>query len=186
MVSKKLRLILSLSFIAVLTVGIIVCSIVDAAISGSLTWSLYPISSCIFAGCVMFPALFSGKRGILTSMIMLTILIIPYLFVLDRIAGTDGLILRVGAVSAVIALAYLWSVFFIMKRFKSRKLLGGGISAILAAPVCIIINCSLSFLITPEAGIFNVWDILDIIILTASGLLMICFDLIIRKHSRPR
>lgn len=88
--------------------------------------------------------------------------------------------------SAVIALAYLWSVFFIMKRFKSRKLLGGGISAILAAPVCIIINCSLSFLITPEAGIFNVWDILDIIILTASGLLMICFDLIIRKHNRPR
>ena len=106
MVSKKLRLILSLSFIAVLAVGIIVCSIVDAAISGSLTWSLYPISSCIFAGCVLIPAVFSGKRGILPSMIMLTILIIPYLFVLDRITGTDGLILRVGAASAVIALAY--------------------------------------------------------------------------------
>lgn len=114
-------------------------------------------------------------------MLALTVLIVPYLFALDKIAATEGLILKAGAVVAFISMIFLWSVWFIMKRCKNRKLLGAGISTILAAPVCVLINYSLSLTLTREAGAFDVWDVLDIVILVIAGLALISFDLIIKN-----
>ena len=57
-VQKKystIKLVLSLGFTALLLIGIIACAIVDVTITNSFTWSLYPISSIIFAWCVLFP-----------------------------------------------------------------------------------------------------------------------------------
>ena len=186
-VQKKystIKLVLSLSFTALLLIGIIVCAIVDVATTNSFTWSLYPISSIVFAWCVLFPFVYGGKKGVIPSMIALTVLIVPYLFTLDKIAAAEGLILRAGAVVATISVIFLWSVWFVMKRCKNRKLLGAGISTILAAPVCVLINYSLSLTLTPEAGAFDVWDVLDIVILVSVGLALISFDLIMKKQKK--
>lgn len=156
------------AFTALLAVGIVVCTTVDVALNSAFTWSLYPISSIIFAWCVLFPLIRSGKTGAVRSLTALTILIIPYLFALDRISGADGVLIKAGAAVSAISLAYLWSVFLIMKRAK-RKLIGAGISTILAAPVCALINCSLALVLTPQAGVFDVWDALSVIILIAVG-----------------
>ena len=183
-VQKKystIKLVLSLSFTALMLISIIACAIVDVAITNSFTWSLYPISSIIFAWCVLFPLVYGGKNGIVPSMIAITVLIVPYLFVLDMLAATGGVILKAGAAVAAISLIFLWSVCFIMKRCKTRKLLGAGISTILAAPVCVLINYSLSLTLTPEAGAFDVWDVLDIVILVVVGLALISFDMILKK-----
>lgn len=181
---STIKLAFALSFTALLLLGIIVCAIVDVAITNSFSWSLYPISSIIFAWCVLSPILFSGKKGSVSSMIALTVLIVPYLFVLDKIAAAEGSILKAGAVVAAISMAFLWSIWFIMRCFRNRKMIGAGISTILAAPVCILINFSLSLALTPEAGAFDVWDVLDIVILMAAGLALVCFDLMIRKHRK--
>lgn len=186
-VQKKystIKLVLSLSFTTLLLIGIIVCAIVDVAITNSFTWSLYPISSIIFAWCVLFPIVYSGRKGIIPSMIALTVLIVPYLFALDKIAATEGSILKAGVVVAAISMIFLWSVWFVMKRCKKRKLLGAGISTILAAPICVLINYSLSLTLTPEAGAFDVWDVLDIVILVVAGLALISFDLIMKKQKK--
>lgn len=51
------RHILTISFSAILLLGILVCVICDVAISGALTWSWYPVSSILFAWLVCVPAL---------------------------------------------------------------------------------------------------------------------------------
>lgn len=180
----KIRLLLSLGVVALLLTGIPVCAIVDVAVTNSISWSLYPISSALFVWCLLFPILYRGKRGILLSMLMLTVLIFPFLLVIDRISDAEGFVLRIGGVAAVIALVFLWIAILIMKGFKKRRLVGGGIVTILAAPFCVLINASLSFTLTPEAGVFDAWDALGIIILTAIGVSMICFDLIYKKMRR--
>ena len=178
---RKVRLILGITLIATFLVGIIVCSIVDVAINKAFTWALYPISSIVFALCLIFPIVLFDKRGILPSLCMLSVLVMPYLLVLDWLIGTDGLVLKVGGVISAIVLVYLWVVLLIMKLCRNRKWIGGGISTILAAPVCVLINYSLSLTLTPAAASFDMWDILDIVILVAVGLGLICVDLILKK-----
>lgn len=186
-VKKKyhaIRLILSLSFTGLLCMGVIACAIVDVAVTNSFTWSLYPISSILFGWCVLFPSLLSGKKGLLPSMIVLTVLTVPYLFALDRISAAGGLLLKVGAPAATLALLFFWSVWLIMRRFQNRKLIGAGISTMLAAPVCFLINGSLALTLTPEAGVFDVWDVLGAVVLAVTGLALISFHLIARKNRK--
>ena len=178
---NALRLIFSLSFTALLLMGIIVCAIVDTAITNNFTWSLYPVSSIIFAWCVLFPMVHRVRKGIVLSLIILTLLIVPYLFVLDTIAAARGLILKAGSVIAAISVIFLWCLWLIMKCCRQRNLLGIGISVLLAAPASLLINYSLSLTLTPEAGAFDVWDVLNIVLLAASGIGLVCFDLIAKK-----
>ena len=178
-VQKKystLKFALSLGFTSLILIGIIVCAIVDVATTKSFTWSLYPISSIVFTWCVLFPFIYGGKNGLVPAMITLTVLIVPYLFALDKISAAEGLILKAGAVVAVISMIFMWSVWLVLKCCKNRKLLGAGISTLLAAPASVLINYSLSLTLTPEAGAFDVWDVLDIIIIVGVGLALISFD----------
>ena len=49
--------IVSILFSVTLLVGTMVCLICDIAISGSLTWSLIPISSIVFVWVISFPSI---------------------------------------------------------------------------------------------------------------------------------
>lgn len=180
----RAKQICSIILLAIAIAGIVVCSIVDVAIHSAFTWSRYPISSIIFACAVMFPIIIRGTKGILPSLGFLTVLIFPYLYALDKIAGTEGLILKVGGVVSAIVLVYLWLMCLIMKRCKNRKWIGCGIALILAAPLCVLINYSLSITLTPEAGAFDVWDILDIAILAAGGIGLIGLDFILKRKTK--
>lgn len=164
-----------------LLIGAAACAIVDMAVTGRLTWSLYPISSIVFAWCILFPTLLGGKRGIVFSMAVLTVLIVPYLLVLDKLAIAEGAILKVGSAVAMIALVFLWAAAFVLKRFKSRKRLSVGISAILAAPACILINGMLSVVLAPEAGVFDIWDVSAIAVFVIAGVALIGSDILSKK-----
>ena len=182
----RTKQICNIILLATAVIGIIVCSIVDVAINSAFTWSRYPISSIIFACGVIFPIILRGTKGILTSLGFLTVLIFPYLYALDKIAGTEGLILKVGGVVSAIVLVYLWLMCLIMKLCKNRKWMGFGILLILAAPLSVLINYSLSLTLTPEAAAFDVWDILDIVILVASGIGLIGLDFILKRKKSDK
>ena len=69
---EKMRItnvLISILFSITLLVGIMVCLICDIAISGSVTWSLIPVSSIVFAWIISFPGIILGKRGIIASLI---------------------------------------------------------------------------------------------------------------------
>lgn len=169
----RLRNIFAAVFSALCLTGIVVCAICDLAIAGGFTWSLFPISSVIFAWLVFFPALKFEKNGILCGLISLSALIIPFLYVLSLLVNVkqNSLIMPIGVRMSVISIVYLWAVFFLFRKIKS-KLLAGGISLLLTVPVIFLINFILSKMI-PTAFI-DIWDILTlaVIALASAGLIV--------------
>ncbi len=99
--------VISILFSATLLIGIMVCLICNIAISGNLTWSLIPVSSIVFAWVISFPSIILGKRGILVSLISLSVFVIPYLFLLSSLIKVKE-VFSVGVAMAVASILFLW------------------------------------------------------------------------------
>ncbi len=154
------NVIISIPFSATLLIGIMVCLICNIAISGNLTWSLIPVSSIIFAWVISFPSIILGKRGIIVSLISLSVFIIPYLFLLGSLLKAKE-VFSVGAAMAVVSIVFLWIIVAVFK--CTRRLVALGTTFLLAIPFMIIVNVILSKMI--EEPVFDVWDMLSIFML---------------------
>ncbi len=168
----------SLSFSLLLLVGAVVCSICDVTMNLVFTWSLYPIASSFFAWLVLFPLLWLGVRGIWPSLLALSLAILPFLAILDRlIEGVS--ILPVGVRMALLAIGSLWAVFALFRLLKSRWL-AAALALLLMILLCVLINLSLRRLI--GAVIIDAWDILviGVLAISAAG----CFAVHIWKRGR--
>lgn len=154
--------ILSIIFSVTLLIGILVCVICDIAISGNLSWSLIPISSVVFAWAIFFPMIALGKRGILGSLLAVSILSIPFLYLLSELVKVKA-VFSVGLIVAIISLVYLWTIFAIFKRFSKRKFAAAGITFLLTVPLVLLINITLSRMIADP--VVDLWDILSVFIL---------------------
>lgn len=154
------NVIISIPFSATLLIGIMVCLICNIAISGNLTWSLIPVSSIIFAWVISFPSIILGKRGIIVSLISLSVFIIPYLFLLGSLLKAKE-VFSVGTAMAVVSIVFLWIIVAVFK--CTRKLVALGTTFLLAIPFMIIVNVILSKMI--EEPVLDVWDMLSIFML---------------------
>ncbi len=168
------NVIISILFSVTLLIGIMVCLICNIAISGNLTWSLIPISSIAFAWVISFPSIIMGKRGIIISLISLSVFVIPFLFLLSSLIKVKG-VFSVGVVLAVASIVFLWIIVSVFKHIgKDRKLIALGISFLLAIPFMFIINLILSKMIAEP--IHDVWDMLSIfILLILAFVFFICY-----------
>lgn len=177
--TKSLQTICAIVFTLLLFVGIISCAIPDIVITGTFTWSLYPISSIVFTWLVFFPVIKWGKKGIFYTILALSVLIIPFLYVLDTLIKTSELLMPIGIRMSVIFIVFLWSIFILFTIFKDRWLLATSITMFLAIPVCILINFSLSKLIMEP--IFDVWDILSFSLTGIMSIVLFSIDFQKRK-----
>lgn len=146
----------SILFSAALLLGIVVCLICDIAISGKLTWSLIPVSSIAFAWAIFFPAIILGKWG--AGLLSLSVLVIPYLFLLSSIIKVRE-VFSVGAVMAAVSIVFAWiiaAIFICIGRV--RRWAAFGISFLTAIPFMMIVNVMLSKM--TEEPAFDVWDAL--------------------------
>lgn len=157
------NVIIAILFSMALLVGIMVCLICNVAISGGLTWSLIPVSSMVYAWVIAFPAIISGKRGMIASLVSLSAFTVPYLFVLSRLTGVRD-IFSIGTAMAFVSILFLWIVAAICKRIgKSGKLTAAGITLLSAIPFVFVLNAVLAKLIA--VPLFDVWDALTVFIL---------------------
>ncbi len=157
------NVIISILFSVTLLVGIMVCLICNIAISGNLTWSLIPVSSIVLAWAISFPSIVLSKRGIIVSIISLSVFIIPYLFLLSSLIKVKE-VFSVGAVMAVVSIVFLWIIIALFSRIgKERKLIALGITFLSAIPFVFIVNAVLAKMIAEP--IFDVWDMLSVFIL---------------------
>lgn len=157
------NVIISILFSVVLLIGIMVCFICDIATSGGFTWSRIPISSIIFAWIISFPSIILGKRGIIVSLLSLSIFIIPYLFLLSGFLKAKA-VFSVGVAVATASIVFLWIIITILKRIQNAgKLVALGAIFLLAIPFQFVINFILSKMIAQP--IFDVWDMLSVFIL---------------------
>ena len=171
---KSLRSICAIAFSLLLLCGAIVCAICDMAIAGALTWSLFPISSIVFTWLVLFPVIKLGEKGILGTMLALSVFMVPFLYVLDKLIKTQGLFLPIGIRMAAISIAFLWVVFALFQSLKARKLLAGAITLLAAIPVGILINSTLSKIISEP--LFDVWDIMAYSIIAIAAIILFAID----------
>lgn len=171
--NMKKNVIISIIFSAILLIGLMVCTICDVAISGNLTWSLIPISSIIFTWVVSFPITILGKKGILGSLMSISIFIIPYLYILSSLIKAKA-VFSIGAIMALISIMYMWFIFWIFNRLKIRKLFATGITFLLSIPYMLLINVILSRMISEP--IIDLWDILSIFILLIFSFVFFVWD----------
>ena len=156
------NVVISIIFSTTLLIGLIVCAICDIAISGSLTWSLIPISSIIFAWVISFPVMILGKKGFLGGLISISIFMIPYLYILSNLINVKA-VFSIGAIMSLISIVYIWILFGIFNRLKMRKLFATGLIFLSSIPFMILVNVILSRLISEP--IIDVWDILSVFIM---------------------
>lgn len=165
-----------------LLTGVAACAICDLAISGSFTWSLFPISSIIFAWLIVLPCALSGVRGIRGSLLAYSIFLVPFLYVLSVLIKGSDLILPIGIRMALISIVYFWAVFFLSRFLKSRVLAAVAAALLLAVPVYLFVGFTLVEWIA--GPMFDIWDVLSITVLLLSSGALFLLDCIARKKGR--
>ena len=160
-----------ITFTVLLLIAISICMICDIVMNQSLTWSLYPVVSMLFAWIILFPIMKWGIQGIKRSMVLSSLTILPYLYILFVILVQDGYIkdtqlaLMVGLRSALSGIVYMWVVYIIIKRYADRIYLCSSLILLCSIPVDIIVSFRS----------FSSWDLLStIIVVLISSVLYIC------------
>lgn len=150
--------------------SIFICMICDMAISGAFTWSLYPITSILFAWIVIIPLFQFEKIKVCISLISLSIFIIPFLFTLNKIIGGTKFILQLGIPISLIAIAYMWCIYILFSIKKAVKWNMVAISILLGIPVFLLINYIIAKF--TNQPIIDIWYILSCgILVTVSSVL---------------
>ena len=169
----------AVAFSLLLLAGSAACAVINTVVSGKLTWAPFPIVSMAFAWLVFFPVLKAGKKGLFGALLALSVFILPFLYVLSRLLKSNGNILAAGAPTAALSVVFLWSVFALFKRLKTRKRLAAAASLLLAVPTCLLINLVLSKLFF--LPVIDVWDMLAIFLLLISAAALFIADLAAKK-----
>lgn len=128
-------------------IAMLTCAICGLAITNGLSWSLIAIASIIFGWLVLSPMVAFLRKGFYISSTILSLLIIPFLYLLSILLDIKE-VFSVGWVMSVIGVIYLWCVIGICCKFKQRPYLAAGFSVLLAAPVCLLVNLILSKMFT--------------------------------------
>ena len=81
---KKLR---SVYLAVPFGIAIITCFIVNYAVDQEFTWSLLVAASCIFGYSLLFTIIFGGKYRVLLTYAAVCLLIVPFLYVVERISN---------------------------------------------------------------------------------------------------
>lgn len=174
MEKKEYSIVLSSLFL----IAIIVCLICDVAIHNMFTWSLLAVSSILFAWGILFPTMKLGKKGISWSLLVLTILLLPFLYILEKLLLVSNLFL-IGACISLVSLWYIWSIYFLFKILIKRTYMVVGIAFLLAIPLELFIHIILvRFSIENN---LSSWDYLSLIILFILSFIFLEKDLVHQK-----
>lgn len=177
----KLSTVLSIIYTTLLLVGIVVCVICNYAISRKLTWSLISVATIFYTWAITIPMIYHGKKGIRESLVSLSIFTLPFLYILSLLVNAKA-VFSIGAVMAVVALAYVWLGFVLFIRFQDRKLFAGGALFLIFIVLGILINIVLSKML--DIPVFDIWDVLSVSIFLIGGLGLICGDICMNKAKR--
>ena len=83
-------------------------------------------------------------------------------------------VFSIGARMAIIAMLYIWMVFFLFKRFHNRRPAVWGTAVLLLIPLQFVINVVLSR-ITSEP-LMDIWDVLTAFIILIVAFVIFIFD----------
>lgn len=165
---KMTQNIWSAVFSLFLLLSIIVVALTNLMVSDKFTWSLIPISACVFAWLVFFPAIKFGRNGIIGSFISISIFLIPFLYVLDyainSLAAYHAPVFSMGISIAPLLIVFFWIAFFLFQKLRARKLLYSAVLLLLLSPVTFLTNFFLDITQGQAQTWFNTLSILNALI----------------------
>jgi transcriptional regulator with XRE-family HTH domain len=115
---KILRLcaiIVSLSCLGALAIG----AIINFATEGAFTWSQYMAVSVAFAWAIAVTALLKKKGRLPTTLFVASVLLIPYVYALERLSGTPWFF-DLGLPIAVLVIAGIWVEYLVETKLTLR------------------------------------------------------------------
>ena len=123
--------IISAIYTITMVISILVCCICDIATSGTLTWSLIVLSSILVTWIASFPVILLGKKGVLVAMVAISILIVPFMYILSILIKVNE-VFRIGAIVSIITLVLLWIIYILYYYLRAVK-------EFVCMPLCIVI-----------------------------------------------
>lgn len=161
---RNIRLVSAVVISLLSLLGMIVCVICNLALTGRLSWAWFPISSLIYLWLIVMPVVLRSRRGIFFSLIAANLFTLPFLFALEKIIGTEGLILPLGVPVFGAAILYLWIVYLLINKTKWPNYSIAAAALIAGLPLTFSINV----IISKQTGepVTDSWDILAYLILT--------------------
>lgn len=136
---KKIRFICFLAITLSWLIGAMVSILCDYLIFKELSWSLIVLASLVFSYPPMLPFFSDKENKVSKSLIIITIVTIPYLFILSQILD-NSLVFSLGSISSMLGLILLWFSYFIFKRYRYRIFKAIGFISLAAIPVTACIN----------------------------------------------
>ena len=116
-----------------------VCLIVDIAINRQITWAAYPLLSIAF-GWTLLSSLLVKKHKIVSLLCALTLLILPYLYLLSKITPVTDWFLPIGLPSAIAGIIAMWILLPIYLFTKINILNKSAISVFLIGAVNVAVD----------------------------------------------
>ncbi len=156
--SKNIRIIIGAAISVLSFLGILTCLICDFAITGKLTWAWFPVSSLVYFWIIVMPLVEWSKIGIRRSLISLSLLTVPFLFVLERIIGREGLIMPIGIPVSIVSILYLWAVYLMIIKTKWPNYITAAAALAAGLPLSVGINYIISKQL--HEPVIDIWDIL--------------------------
>lgn len=138
-INKNKNLLISIISITFI-IAIFVCVLCDSLLNRTLTWSLYPMASCILVWLTLLPLIKLKKHNIIVSMCIFSLLVIPFLFLIEYACPIKDWVIPLGMPISIISLIYLWIVGVLLIKSKLRKWYTISIITLLTAPVTYYIN----------------------------------------------
>ena len=151
-----------------LLLGIIPCIICDLALTGELSWSLFPVSSCLFTALSVAPLILPGRKGEAGALAVYTLLLPFYLLYLTRLVGSPPLMRPIALGCCAIWLPCFWLTALLFWRDKGRHTRAAGFALLLAIPFSLATNLLLSRLLGDPPA--DVWDVITYLALAAGGI----------------
>lgn len=125
-------------------IAALACSIVNLAVSGTLDWALYPLLSIAYWFAFATAFLLGGHYCVRNGAVVLSVLLLPFLFLLERITPVRGWFYPVAVPACAISLVYACFAAFILRRTGLLWLTRAGWLVVAAAPVTLVCNLAAS------------------------------------------
>ncbi len=142
--------------------------IIDFYLNQQFTWSKILTPSIIFAWLVLYPIIRYGSKELAYSLKMLSIFIIPYLYILSILINKS--IINIGFFIAVISIIYLWCQYNIMKDVKDLKYTSLSASFFITLLLYLIIDIYVCFIFPKD--LLSIWDFLGILVFLLTAIIL--------------
>lgn len=128
-------------------ISIFICILCDLATSKTISWSIIPSCSIVLAWFIIIPIIRFKKNKLAISLLCLSILIIPFLWIIEKNISSNDWLNSIGIPIVIASLSYLWGVVYLFCYTKINRWYGVSIAFIMIPIVDIIIDIVLGRLL---------------------------------------